>query len=252
MHLVDSYKDQFLDILKGSAHATLDHGGILHSAVKNDLPYLEIAFPLENKLIFGFGIRKDWPLALSILNKGLACIPESEMLLIKKKWFLQLKPQKAKAKIPLTEEEKKFLKNNPKIILGAPGKAYPYIFENEQGAIYGYDQDIIDKINDLTGANFEISAGPWDEMVKKAELREIDGLTSSAIHPEREKSFFFSDPYIVNEKMLVVRRGNPHKIHGPDDLAGKKIGIVKGNLADIKLAQKFPGAQVVFLTHMKK
>jgi polar amino acid transport system substrate-binding protein len=168
------------------------------------------------------------------------------MLLIKKRWFLQPELQKAKAKIPLTEKEKEFLSNNHKITLGAPGEAYPYAFTNKDGVVYGYDQEIINKINKLTGANFELTLGPWDEMVKKAELREIDGLSSSAAHDERQKLFFFSDPYVSNEKMLVVRRGNPHRISGPSDLSGKRIAIVKGNLADTKLAKKFPGAEIVF------
>ena len=246
MHLVGSYKDQFLEILKDRAHATFDHGGLLHSAVKNDFPYLEMAFPLENKLVFGFGIRKDWPLALSILNKGLACIPDAEMLRLKKKWFLQPTIQQSKVKISLSDEEKDFLKSHPKFILGAPGKAYPYVFTDKEGIVYGYDQEVIAKINELTGANFEIIVGPWDKMVKKAELREIDGLTSSAVHAERTKYFAFSDPYVANEKMLVVRRGNPHKINSPIDLAGKKIAIVKGNLVDTKLAKSFSGADLVF------
>jgi hypothetical protein len=71
-------------------------------------------------------------------------------------------------KAVLTNEEKAFLKAHPEIILGAEKNAIPYIFVSEDGSISGHDFEVLQRINQATGANFKLKLGVWAEIQELA------------------------------------------------------------------------------------
>ncbi|MGB0990765.1 MAG: ABC transporter substrate-binding protein, partial [Halarcobacter sp.] len=56
--------------------------------------------------------------------------------------------------IVLNEKEENFIINNPKIILGSDKTKNPYIIQNEDGLISGYENEVLTLINKVSGANF--------------------------------------------------------------------------------------------------
>lgn len=148
--------------------------------------------------------------------------------------------------ITLTKEEVKFLKENPIIILGGDKNWVPYTQQSSDGIIKGFDKDLLDEVNRLTGANFQLELGNWKDLEKKAKNRQIDGLSTSSKHQERAQYFNFSKTYVSHDINLLVKYGNPKYINNEEDLVGKTIVVQKGNLFAEKLAKKFTGATIIY------
>lgn len=147
--------------------------------------------------------------------------------------------------VELSNTEKIFLKQHPTIILGSDSTWAPYIIRNDDGSIDGYDADILKEINKNTGANFQLVTGKWQGIVQDAINRKIYGLSTSAVHKEREKYFTFSDVYVSTQRILIVSNLNPKNINSIADLAGKRIGYQEANLFEKKLASRYTNSTLV-------
>jgi polar amino acid transport system substrate-binding protein len=77
-------------------------------------------------------------------------------------------------------------------------------------------------------------------MTNKADLV----ISSFAVTPERAKVVAFSLPYSVNQ--LVIGAAKNVNVHKMDDLNGKRVAVVRGNLQDLVLTKLAPkGATLV-------
>ena len=166
--------------------------------------------------------------------------------------FFSLLNAKPVQKVHLTPEEQKFIKSHPKIVLGTSSNWEPYVIQNSDGSISGYDHDILSMINKVTGANFVQVTGAWSDMQKMAKSRKIDGLSTLIYTKEREKFLNFSDIYISLKKMVMVKQRNPLNIQLPLDLSGKTIVITKGNVADEIASKKFVNAKIIYAKNPKE
>ena len=153
--------------------------------------------------------------------------------------------------LTLSNKEKEFIQKHPVILLGADKSWFPYISINSMGDIEGIDKEILDTINEITGANFQIKVGNWHNILKDAKEKNIDGLSTSAVHKERKKYFNFSIPYISHDVNLLVKHGNPLGIKSLKDLEGKTIVLQKGNLFNKKLLQNTK-ATVIYKNTVKE
>lgn len=144
--------------------------------------------------------------------------------------------------IQLTNEEKDWIKTHPIITLGSDTSWSPYIIKNSDGSLSGYDKDILNLINEKTGANFQLVVGQWKQMLHKAKNREIDGLSTSAIHKERSRYYNFSIPYASTKRLLIVSNNNPKNIKSIDDLKNKKLSFQEKNLFDKKIISNYSDA----------
>ncbi|MTW21964.1 transporter substrate-binding domain-containing diguanylate cyclase [Allochromatium palmeri] len=159
-------------------------------------------------------------------------------------WAESAEPD-TKVQVVLSDAEQAFLRQHPSITLGTDESWEPYVIAGADGRIRGYDANILERVNALTGANFQLVLGRWSDMLEAARERRIDGLSSSAVHDERRDSLSFSTPYISLRKMLLVAGGNPANIRSTRDLVGKTLVIQRGNLADEKLARSVAGAELM-------
>ena len=84
---LDNQEDIFNYMLTGKADAAFGNGTTIYLANKIGFPYFKHTANLDETLKLAFGIRKDWPEAVSIINKSLNAIGENRLLEIKRKWF---------------------------------------------------------------------------------------------------------------------------------------------------------------------
>jgi polar amino acid transport system substrate-binding protein len=154
--------------------------------------------------------------------------------------------QKIPHQISLTQEEKEFLKKHPKIVLGTGDSWEPYSIKKDDGTITGYDQDILNEINKITGANFTLKLGNWSNMQKLAKQRKLDGLSTLIETDERKEFLNFSHTYIKLLKNIYVKQGNPKNIKSLKDLEGKTIAVHKGNVADENFAKSVKNAKIIY------
>ena len=91
--LLENMEEVFNYIAEGKADATFGNGSKIYFANKIGLPYFKYAAHINERLELSFGVRNDWPEAISIINKSLNAIGENRLLEIKRKWFYIEKKQ---------------------------------------------------------------------------------------------------------------------------------------------------------------
>ena len=64
------------------------------------------------------------------------------------------------------------------------------------------------------------------------------------INDARKQLVGFAGPYYVAGQDIMVTKGNPLKIKGPEDLAGKKVCSVEGSTPAQNIRTNYPGAQL--------
>ncbi len=158
----------------------------------------------------------------------------------------------ASAQITLTQEEKDFIKNHPTITLGSDKEWAPYVMQNDDETVSGYDASVLELINTISGANFKLKLGKFSEMTKKAKDRQVDGLSTAVITEGFKKYHIFSNPYISLEKIIFTSKDNPIKFNSLDDLNGKKFGVNKNNTMSITFAKSIPNVEIVYFKNTKE
>ncbi len=140
--------------------------------------------------------------------------------------------------VELTRAEQDWLAANPRILIGSDAGWRPFVWREKDGSAAGIEADLIARINALTGANIELVLGDWAGVVARAEAGELHGLAASARHAERADRFLFSASPYATHKFIYLRRGR--NIRSMDDLAGRRVGVLRRNLSNLKLLDAWP------------
>jgi len=122
-------------------------------------------------------------------------------------------------------------KNKSLLIVGSDTTYPPFEFI-ENGDIAGFDIDLIKEIVSRMKKEIEITSSPWDPEFKDLIDGKLD-IIISAVPIEAEKTAIvdYSRPYYALEYLLVTLSGSEIKIK--EDLAGKKIGVLKVGKSNI-------------------
>ena len=195
-----------------------------------------------------FMVQNDSPELVSILNKGLATITPGDIERLERKWFGNKTDTSAPpVRVALSIKEQAFIENHPQIILGTTPSFAPHAIQNSDGSVDGVDVDYANLIRERTGLNISFELGNWHKQVEKAQKRKTDGLSTTVVHPERVKLFDFSDPYFKLQSTVFVKKGNPKQIYTENDFSQKRIVIQKGNKRTQKIAQAYPGVEIIYV-----
>ena len=188
------------------------------------------------------GIRSDWPEVVSIMDKGLSSFSKEEIEAIVSKW-IQLPQQKQF--IALTPEEKAWLAAHPVIRIGIGETWSPLVIVKNDGSLEGFDVDLLAHINELTGANIQLVAGPWHDITKQAEQRYLDGLAETGVVEQRRPYFLFTHSYNVFEYAAIALPEQAAAIRSITDLQGKRIAFQKGNQIAKNIAMSIAEVQLI-------
>lgn len=123
------------------------------------------------------------------------------------------------------------VKEKGKFVLGLDDSFPPMGYRDENGEIVGFDIDTAKEV--AKRISVELVAQPIDWAAKEQELAtgNIDCIWNGfTITPERLEAMTFSDPYVDNAQVAVVRIDSG--LNSLDDLKGKKIGVQAGSSAE--------------------
>jgi len=186
---------------------------------------------------FSMAIRPDWPVLVSILNKGISSFSPNEIDAIVAKWI----PLLPNDDVPeLTEEEKAWLAQKHKVnVRVANFPPYMILGENK---ISGIVIDYLNLIAEHTGVTFEfvVENRPWQEALESLKSHQgPDVITSLSPLEERKSYMNFSEPYYVSPRVIFTRNESP-VISGIDDLNSKILAVPHGTFIQKKVEEEYP------------
>lgn len=118
------------------------------------------------------------------------------------------------------------------LIMATNAEFPPYeYYEGEE--IVGIDAEFAAAIAEKLGMELKIEDMAFDSIIPAVQSGKADfGAAGMTVTEDRMKEVDFSDTYYTGRQVIIVAEGNT-EITGPDDLAGKKIGVQQGTTGDI-------------------
>ena len=117
-----------------------------------------------------------------------------------------------------------------KLVVGLDDNFPPMGFRDEKNELVGFDIDMAREA--AKRASIEVEFKPIDWSAKEAELigKRVDALWNGlTILEERKKNILFSDPYMVNKQIIIVKAGSDIKTKA--DMKGKIVGTQEASSA---------------------
>ncbi len=115
--------------------------------------------------------------------------------------------------------------------------------DTKKGQPVGFDIDLANLIAEKLGVKAKIISTAWDGIIPALKSGKFDVIISAmTITPERAKEIDFSIPYYDSGQIIAVRKDNT-AIHGPQDLAGKVVGVQTGTTGE-EAAKKIKGIKI--------
>lgn len=126
-----------------------------------------------------------------------------------------------------------------KVLIGIDLGIAPFGMTDEKMQPQGADVDVARQFAKDMGVELEIVPLTGPNRIPYLMTRKVDMVISVfSVTPEREKVIAFSQPYGVNQ--LVLGAAKTVAIKSIDDLGGKRVGVVRGNLQDTVLSAVAP------------
>lgn len=173
------------------------------SGKRNDL-----ILPLCNPIGCGNAMVTDFPKSTGNLAKTSFQFDIPWHLLLGLFFCIIFHPSFSEAVIPgLTEQEKAWLKEHPKIRFAADPDFHP-IESNQKGTGHaGFSADLLHLFKKKFALNFEfVPTKSWKEAEEKARNREIDMWSAVASNEKRQTYMLFTKPYLELPAVIVARK----------------------------------------------
>lgn len=194
--------------------------------------------PLEERGV-SIGIRSDWPILTSILEKGLNSITTTEKIEIRRRW-ISLSSSNPNPQIELTASERAWLSKHPVVRIGIDANWPPLEFLKENGVPQGLSADYLALLSQRLGVEFEMVVyHDWPATLVMLENKQLDALSGVIRTDEREKFALFTHPYNEISAVIYTRQQHP-PVDSIFDLSGHTIAIESGYASHDALRRDYP------------
>lgn len=117
------------------------------------------------------------------------------------------------------------------LVMATNAEFPPYEY-HDGGEIVGIDVEVAGAIAEKMGLTLEIEDIAFDSIIPELQSGKADiGAAGMTVSEDRLKNVDFSDTYTTASQVIIVKEDSD--IAGPDDLAGKIIGVQLGTTGDI-------------------
>ncbi len=241
-----SYEEQVKALAFGKVDALIQSLAVTnHFVRKNSLSNVRVVdeFVLEEKTYgenLRFGVPLNQPLLQSIMQKGLDSLGQGEWSVLMNRWIGRAldDPTVRAAEIPLTAEEKAFLKAHPVIRVHNESDWPPFNYAKE-GKPLGFSIDYMNLIAKKMGLTIEYVTGPsWNEFLEMMKAGSLDVMLNIVKTPERQQYLLYTPPYIDNPNVILSKSDRFY----PDikSLFGKTVALPKGFFTEEILRRNYP------------
>jgi polar amino acid transport system substrate-binding protein len=124
----------------------------------------------------------------------------------------------------------------------------PYVFREDPDrseSVVGFEVDLADALAKELGVRAQLVQDQWDMLVPGLlKGRYAVVLNGLEITEDRRKEIAFSKPYYVAHEQLTVRAGDEGRIRSLADLKGRRVGTLRGALAE-RILERADGIEPV-------
>ncbi|MBA1193163.1 MAG: putative two-component sensor/response regulator protein [Pseudomonas sp.] len=213
----------------------------LYQLNQGHLPNLTMAnFGKHEAVGFGFALRRDDTVLLTLVNAVLSGLPALTRKDIFERWSTGSDTLMTDRKLQLTPREERWLHEHPVMRVAIDETAAPLTFFDKHDNFRGIAADLLELIRLRTGLRFEvIRATGTEDMVRLLKEGKANVIAAIA-HPERHADqLSASRPYLETSYVLISKQGERQPA-SLDDLAHRRLAIPRDTPLAEKLAQRYP------------
>ena len=126
------------------------------------------------------------------------------------------------AEVLFTEDEKKWIKNNPTIKIAMLNDLKPFSFINNNKH-QGFSVDLLNKITKISGLKFDKQTSSWTVALDKFKTKKVSMISGISHTKSRESFTNFTEPFYEIPAYIFGLKDNKNN----KDLKDKKVAITK-------------------------
>jgi len=112
------------------------------------------------------------------------------------------------------------VKDSGELKIGTEGTYAPFTFHDKSGKLTGFDVDIANEVAKRLGVKPKYFETQWDAIFAGLDSKRFDMIANEVgIKPDREKKYYFSQPYITSSAALVIK-SDDKKVKDFEDIKG--------------------------------
>ena len=124
---------------------------------------------------------------------------------------------------PAVSSDLEYIKNNGKMVIGYTVYE-PMNYTNESGEFVGFDTDFAKAVCEKLGVEPEFVEINWDTKETELSAKSIDCIWNGfTITDERKENLAFTDPYIENKQVVVIRAKDADKYTSTESLKAANL-----------------------------
>ncbi len=179
-------------------------------------------------------------------NRILGTMPAAELKRLEQRWDGARYTGYPSDEMLLTATERAWIEQHPIVRVAVDPNYAPIEFINKQGEYSGMMADYLALIEQSTGLSFQIvSSSSWDDALNRVQTGQADLLPAIQQSGTRERFLHFTEPFLEVPAVIIARQ-DTFNIRGEQDLDGRTIAVVAGDIAESYLAERLGSYQPVF------
>jgi signal transduction histidine kinase/DNA-binding response OmpR family regulator/membrane-bound lytic murein transglycosylase MltF len=196
------------------------------------------------------GVRSDWPLLATMLDKAMGAVTDYERVILSRKWIIQAGDETER--IQFSKEEDEFLRNRPVLRVAFDVDWPPVEFSDKDLGMRGMTADYLNRMRELLGVEFEPSQPrPWKEMMRAVENGELDFFSAISPTSQRREWVGFTDTYLSFPIVILTGKAVPY-IGSMSDLKNKTVSVVDGYASHDFLLENHPDLTLLPVADVKE
>ncbi len=195
------------------------------------------------------GVRNDWPILVSILDKVLDSITPEEHQEIRRRWVTV--PSRDRHALDLTPEEREWLARHPVIRNAADPRWAPVEYMDERGRLRGFTSEYLSRMEEMLQVRFETPGEmSWAQMMEALKEGRLDMASCVRDTPQRRTFLDFTEPYFSMPTAIFTQTDIAYAdLNG---LRGKRVAVVEGYALQDLIAEAYPDIQLIPVPHIEE
>ena len=247
---MDSFDDTIRAAVTGEVDAILGNGATQHRANRLGLPFLQMAIPLNERLDLVFSVRTDWPEAISIINKGLAAIPQQVRAQLQNYWFLGT-ASSDKQMLPLTPGEGLYLEHKAQLHYCIDPDAMPLEGINESDKHIGITSDLVALLAQRIGIRFAlVPTASKAASMEAINARHCDLMPATVATTDGHESFAYTEP-VLAFPLVIATHSSELFVARLQDIGDRPVGVLHDDPAIATVRAIYPEIRLVEVSNIR-